>query len=117
MARQRKRIRAGELVVETLYSVVDSRQPAAHRAARTRASSMAQQLLNHKNSLLRLKLLHRLKNDFDTGLNILQILIGKDHTTEEGMKVAKALIIGLGTTGQNVCENIAKKHYSCKFSC
>ena len=57
MARQRKRIRAGELVVETLYSVVDSRQPAAHRAARTRASSMAQQLLNHKNSLLRLKLL------------------------------------------------------------
>ena len=57
MAKQWKRLEAGPLIVETIFSVPDLRQPGEQRAARSRASSEAQRLLNLKHSRLRLELL------------------------------------------------------------
>lgn len=57
MPKQLKRIVAGPLRAEVLYSVPDRRQMDAQRAARCRASTEAQRLLNLKHSRLRLEFL------------------------------------------------------------
>lgn len=57
MAKQKKIIVAGPLRAEVLYSVADRRQPDQQRAARIRASSEAQRLLNMKHSRLKLEFL------------------------------------------------------------
>lgn len=57
MPKQRKYIAAGPLRAEVLYSVSDRRQPDRQRAARCRASSEAQRLLNMRHSRLKLEFL------------------------------------------------------------
>lgn len=57
MPKQWKKIEAGSLVVESLYSVSDRRQPNEQRAARSQASTAMQRLANLKHSRLRLELL------------------------------------------------------------
>lgn len=57
MSKQKKVIAAGPLRAEVLYSVPDRRQPDRQRAARCRASTEAQRLLNMKHSRLKLEFL------------------------------------------------------------
>ena len=57
MPKQKKIIVAGPLRAEVLYSVPDRRQPEQQRAARCRASTEAQRLLNMKHSRIKLEFL------------------------------------------------------------
>lgn len=86
LAKQYKRVRAGDLVVESIYSLPDVRQPGEIRARRSRASSEAQRLLNLRHSRLRLELL--LAANFGPRDLFVTLTFDDDHLpgTREGVR-------------------------------